>query len=47
MIGDGLMKGLIGFYLVLACVYAAEQHWAKCTDWLGAAIIAGSVLAMR
>ena len=45
--GDGLMRGLLAFYIVLAIIFAYEQQWAKCTYWIGAAIITGSVLAMR
>lgn len=45
--GDGLMKSLLLFYVVLAFVFGYEQQWAKATYWIGAAIITGSVLAMR
>lgn len=45
--GDGMMKGLVVFYLILAVVFGYEQQWAKATYWIGAALITGSVLAMR
>jgi uncharacterized membrane protein (DUF485 family) len=41
------MLGLLVFYVVLAVVFAYERQWPKCTYWIGAAIITGSVLAMR
>ena len=47
MIGDALMIGLFWFYLLLASVFAYERQWAKCSYWIGAAIITGSVLRMR
>lgn len=47
MTGDMLMRGLIVFYVVLAGVYAYETNWAKCTYWIGAAIISTSVLVMK
>ena len=45
--GDRLMLGLLAFYVVLAIIFAYEGQWPKCTYWIGAAIITGSVLAMR
>jgi hypothetical protein len=47
MNGDGLMRGLLVFYLILAAVFAYELNWAKCTYWIGAAVITGSVLVMK
>lgn len=38
---------LIGEYVVLACLYGWEGNWAKFFYWVGAAIIASSVLVMR
>lgn len=46
-ISDRLMIGLLIFYVALAVVFAIESQWPKCTYWIGAAIITGSVLAMR
>ena len=45
--GDTLMRCLIVFYVVLAGVYAYELNWSKCTYWIGAAMITGSVVVMK
>lgn len=37
---------LIGQYIMLACLFAWEDNWPKFFYWIGAAIIASSVLAM-
>lgn len=47
MNGDLLMKGLIVFYAVVACVFAWEGNWPKMTYWIGAAIITSSVVVMK
>ena len=47
LMGDTLMSGLLAFYLLLAAVFAYERQWAKCSYWIGAAILTGSVLRMR
>ena len=44
--GTALMTGLIVFYVVLAGVFAVEGNWPRCTYWIGASIITGSVLWM-
>lgn len=41
------MIGLCIFYVFVAFVFAYESNWPKCTYWLGAAVITGSVLAMK
>lgn len=45
--GTLLMQGLVVFYVLLACVFVYEGNYAKCTYWIGAAIITGSVLVMK
>lgn len=45
--GNRLMFGLAVFDLVLALVFAAERWWPTCADRLGAAMMTGSLLAMR
>jgi hypothetical protein len=47
MNGDLLMQGLIVTYVIVALVFGYEQNWPKCTYWIGAAIITGSVLVMK
>ena len=47
MWGNVLMAGLICFYLIIAVVFLVEGNYPKCTYWIGAAIITGSVLVMR
>ena len=42
-----LMSGLIVVYIVIACVSAYELNWPRCTYWIGAAMITGSVLVME
>lgn len=44
MIGDGLMKALLGVYLVICLVYLYERQWAKALYFLGAAILTFSIL---
>ena len=45
--GTLLMQGLIVAYVVIAVVSAWEGNWPRCTYWIGAAIITGSVLCMK
>jgi len=45
--GDLLMRGLVVFYLILACVFLYERNWPKAWYWLAAAQITGSVLVMK
>ena len=45
--GDLLMRGLVVFYIILACVFLYERNWPKAWYWLAAAQITGSVLVMR
>ena len=47
MLGDRLMVGLLFFYCFLAGIFIVEGHYAKATYWSGAAIITGSVVAMK
>ena len=41
------MQCLVVVYVIVALVFAWEQNWAKCTYWIGAAIITTSVLNMK
>ncbi len=47
MTGNTLMQALVVVYVVVAVVFGLEQNWAKCTYWIGAAIITTSVLWMK
>lgn len=47
MTGDGLMKGLVVFYVILACIFLYERNWAKAWYWLAAAQITSSVLLLK
>ena len=40
------MKLLIGVYLVLACVFAAEGRWPYAVYWISAGSLTACVLAM-
>lgn len=45
--GHTLSIWLIGFYIVLACVFLYERDYARAWYWLGAAQIVSSVLMMK
>ena len=47
MTGDLLMRGLLVVYVLIACTFAYEGNWPKCTYWIGAAVITASVLWMK
>ena len=47
MNGEGLMKGLIVAYIVIAATFAYEHNWPKVWYWLAAAQITMSVLVMK
>jgi hypothetical protein len=47
MNGDGLMRGLLVFYLILAAVFAYELNWAKSLYWVSAGLLTLSVLWMK
>ena len=42
-----LMQGLIVTYVIIAGVALWEGNYARCSYWIGASIITGSVLVMR
>ena len=44
MTSSYLMGALILAYLVIAGMAAYEGNWPRCSYWIGAAIITGSVL---
>jgi hypothetical protein len=47
MTGDNLSVVLIGFYVVLACVYGYEGQWFKVLYWISAAGIVTAVWGMK
>jgi hypothetical protein len=47
MSGNTLMKVLLVFYVIIACVFVYERNYAKAWYWLAAAQITGSVLVMK